>query len=317
MRKFLSIVIVNWNSGNQLKDCLSSIKAQDYQQLNVIVVDNASSDKSLIEIETLGIPVSVIRNPSNLGFASACNQGARITSSPYLLFLNPDTRLFADSISRPLEFMEDDANQKVGICGIQLIDNQGEVARSCARFPSSVNFCIQAIGLNKLPWFQRFSLHMVDWDHARSKKVDHVIGAYFLVRRSLYDQLKGFDQRFFVYLEDLDFSRRANMLGYDSIYLADIQAFHAGGGTSKQVKAKRLFYALRSRLLYAFKHFSVPAASMVLLLTLFVEPFSRIVFSLFFGERKDFIHTLQGYGLLIKNLPELMRVVFKSSHSVA
>ena len=117
---------------------------------------------------------------------------------------------------------------------------------------------------------------MTSWDHAETRRVDHVMGAFYLVRRSLFEQLQGFDERYFVYLEDLDFSRRAAEAGYGSIYLAEAQAYHRGDGISEQVKANRLFYALRSRIQYVFKHFNRPAALAVGFATLFVEPLSRL-----------------------------------------
>lgn len=311
----VTIIVVNWNAGSQLADVINSI-AEHHEHLvsSVVVVDNASTDDSIalaLALKNLPFRFEIIRNEENQGFASACNQGAAMAATPYLLFLNPDTRLFVHSLSKPLAFMEDNAHQKVGVCGIQLIDENGSVARSCARFPTWQTFLLQSVGLNKLPWFRQFSLHRVDWDHASTQTVDHVIGAFFLVRRSLFNVLKGFDQRFFVYLEDLDFSRRLSLLGYSSVYLTGVQAFHAGGGTSRQIKATRLFYALRSRLLYGFKHFSPFAAWMLLLLTIVLEPFSRIVFSLVLGHGQECIHTLQGYRLLIEHLPVIIRVATK------
>jgi GT2 family glycosyltransferase len=103
-----------------------------------------------------------------------------------------------------------------------------------------------------------------------------VIGAFFLVRRSIYDQLQGFDERFFVYFEEVDFCERTRQLGMQIVYLATAQARHVGGGCSNQVKATSLFYSLRSRLLYARKHFSNTAASLVEVTTLFAEPTIRI-----------------------------------------
>jgi Predicted glycosyltransferases len=228
--------------------------------------------------------------------------------TPYLLFLNPDTLLFSSSLSKPLAYMEDNVNQKVGVCGIQLLDEQGLVARSCARFPTWRTFMFQSVGLNKLSWFRQFSMSMVDWDHKSTQTVDQVIGAFFLVRKSLFKALRGFDQRFFVYFEELDFSRRLHSLGYSTVYLADTQAFHAGGGTSKNVKAARLFYLLRSRLLYGFKHFSPPAAWAVLIFTIAFEPFTRVIFSIISGQGQSVIHTLKGYRMLIRDLPTIIRV---------
>jgi GT2 family glycosyltransferase len=197
-------------------------------------------------------------------------------------------------------------NADVGICGIQLVDELGQVARSCARFPSVVNFSVQAVGLSKLRWFHASALHMSDWDHTTTRDVDHVIGAFFLVRRTAFNALSGFDERFFVYLEDLDFSLRARQAGWRSMYLPEAKAFHSGGGTSRHVKAKRLFYSLRSRLLYGFKHFSATEAWWLLFITVALEPCSRLAFALFRGEWRDARHTLQAYGMLTKCLPEVL-----------
>jgi len=95
--------------------------------------------------------------------------------------------------------------------------------------------------------------------------VDQVIGAFFLVRRALFETLGGFDERFFMYFEEVDFSKRAQMRGAASVYLGAARAFHSGGYSSRQVKASRLFYSLRSRFLYGFKHFRPAEAVAVLL----------------------------------------------------
>ena len=125
---------------------------------------------------------------------------------------------------------------------------------------------------------------VTEWRHTSTRQVDHVIGAFYLVRRSLFDSLNGFDERFFVYLEDLDLSLRVHRAGWRCVYYTGAQAFHAGGGTSRQVKAARLFYALRSRLLYGFKHFSPPQAWIVLGVTLLLEPVPRLLLSLWRGS---------------------------------
>jgi GT2 family glycosyltransferase len=145
---------------------------------------------------------------------------------------------------------------------------------------------------------------MADWDHLTSGPVDHVMGSFFLVRRNVFDALQGFDTRFFVYLEDLDFSKRAKMLGWTSFYLAEAMAYHAGGGTSRQVKARRLFYSLRSRILYSFKHFNPIGASLVLLVTLLFEPLFRTAFSLLRRSWTSVKETCSAYIMLYRWLPE-------------
>ena len=116
---------------------------------------------------------------------------------------------------------------------------------------------------------------MAEWAHDQTQDVDQVMGAFFMIRRPIFKSLSGFDERFFVYFEEVDLSLRAHQAGWRSVYLAEAQAFHAGGGVSRHVKAKRLYYSLRSRILYVFKHFNPFTAMLVLLTTLLIEPLSR------------------------------------------
>ena len=305
----LDIIIVNWNAGQQLYDCLESIVSAGRDGFllgHVVVVDNASSDGSLDGLDSLSLPLTIIRNSVNRGFGAACNQGAALCDAPYLLFLNPDTKLFEGSLAVPVAFMEDEVNQNVGISGIQLVDEEGKVARTCAHFPSLSRFAAQAIGINKLTGLRATGVHMQDWDHSQTRMVDHVIGAFFLVRRSIFESLEGFDERYFVYLEDIDFSFRVRQDGWKSIFLVNAQAYHAGGGTSRQVKAARLFYSLRSRLLCGLKHFPLWQAWALFGLTLLVEPFSRLLFSSLRGGIRDVRNTWSGYSMSYRDLPNIL-----------
>lgn len=293
----MDIVIVNWNSGLQIKTCVESLK----NQCRAIVVDNASSDGSASAVSHLS-GVELVRAKENLGFGKACNLGAQHTRDDYLLFLNPDAAVYADTLENSLAFMQDPSNADVGICGVQLKDETGHVARSCARFPTPWGFVAHAVGLDR--FFPRLGHFMAEWPHDSTRDVDHVIGAFFLVRRSVFDALGGFDERFFLYLEDLDFSRRARQAGWRSVYLADVQAFHAGGGTSNQVRARRLFYSLRSRLLYAHKHFGAAGFALTCAATLLLEPLSRTALAL--GRRSAVAckETWAAYALLWRWLPQ-------------
>jgi GT2 family glycosyltransferase len=136
--------------------------------------------------------------------------------------------------------------------------------------------------------------------------VDHVIGAFFCVRRELFEDLGGFDERFFVYLEDLDFSLRARKTGRTAYYLADAAAFHKGGGTSEQVKAHRLFYSLRSRLLYAFKHFKRYQAWIISAVTMLLERSLARCGPLFAAPFRSTGY-VAGYAMLWRDAPKIMR----------
>lgn len=307
----IDIVVVNWNSGHQINCLLRSVDAHGAGVVDrVIIVDNASVDDSLVGVEGIGIDcceIEVVRNEANLGFGVACNQGANRGCGKYILFLNPDAELFSDSLPKAVEFMERAENEGVGVCGVQLIDEDRRITRSCARFPTPWMFTLMALGLDRLSVFSRFRHHMTDWDHKSTGDVDHVIGAFYLIRRELFESVGGFDDRFFVYLEDLDLSLRVRQSGRKIVYLADAQAFHAGGGTSRQIKAKRLFYSLRSRLLYGFKHFSPLGAWWVAGMTIVVEPFSRLAFSLVRGSISDVRNTIEGYLMFLRTLPSTLR----------
>jgi N-acetylglucosaminyl-diphospho-decaprenol L-rhamnosyltransferase len=297
----LDVVCVNWNSGGHLAECLASLARagrEGFSLNRVVVVDNASSDGSAASLDYPSLPLKVIANPTNRGFATACNQGARGSASEYVLFLNPDTLLEAESLAQPLAFLEGEDGQGVGICGIRLTDRQGVVARSCARFPTPGQFLAASAGLDRLfPTLFRGHV-MRDWNHLDSRPVDHVIGAFYLVRRALFESLGGFDERYFVYLEDLDFSLRARQAGWRTFYLTESQAYHKGGGSSEQVKAERLLYLLRSRLRYAARHFSWGGATAVALGTLVLEPVVRVGAALAGGGLGQARDTIKAYWML-------------------
>jgi len=301
----LDIVIVNWNSNQLLFDCLKSIVEADcsnFNLLRVVVVDNASSDDSLKGIEIFALPLNLILNSSNEGFSAACNQGAKESRADYILFLNPDTRLFKDSLSTSIGFMQRAENSKIGICGIKLVNSYNKTNRSCTRYPNFYYLIWKSVGLSAVLPSVFKSFPMTDWDHENSQYVDHVIGAFFLVRHTLFYKLEGFDETFFVYLEDLDFSYRASKIGFTSYYLAETSAFHKEGGSSEQVKPHRLFYSLHSKIKYGYKHFGWLKGTLLLSFVLLAEPFSRIVLSILrlsYPETRD---TIIAYRMLIQKL---------------
>ncbi|HWY43217.1 MAG TPA: glycosyltransferase family 2 protein [Candidatus Sulfotelmatobacter sp.] len=309
MVRCLDIVIVNWNAGKQLMDCVASIaasKRKAFDLARVIVVDNASSDGSVERLEEIALPVTIIRNAKNHGFAAACNQGAKGSRADYLLFLNPDVCVFGNSLAASLEFMQGSENASVGICGIQLVDAERRVIRSCARFPTVGRSYSKILGLDRfLP--NCFDGHYLpERDHSKSCQVDQVMGAFFLVRRSVFEELNGFDHRFFVYFEDVDFSYRSSQVGWSSYYLTTAQAFHKGEGCTEQVRAARLFYLLRSRILYGYKHFGWPSATGLLAGTVLLEPFTRLAWAAWRGSVTEIIETLQAYARLWRTIPGLL-----------
>jgi N-acetylglucosaminyl-diphospho-decaprenol L-rhamnosyltransferase len=253
MKPTLDVIIVNWNSGPSLERCLISLAAAGKRSLQlqrVVVVDNASSDGSLQFKHPEDLPLRIMQNPSNRGFAAACNQGAHGSLADYLLFLNPDTILFQDSLALPVDFLEREENAKMGICGGRALDAAGRTSICCARFPSLRIFFGKMSGLSLLfpQWFPPHQLTPEERRH--SGPVDQVIGAFFLVRRTLFETLNGFDERFFVYFEEVDLSYRARQKGYSSYFLAQCLYYHALDRCVSQTEAHRLCYSLESRFKY-------------------------------------------------------------------
>ena len=296
----IDVVVVNWNSGSLLHSCLASIERHaDGLVRRTVVVDNASTDGSLASIDSIG-GVDVVRNDVNRGFGAACNQGAARGDGDYVLFLNPDAELLRGTLAGSAAYMQASRDARVGICSVQLVDEAGEIDRSCSRFPTATGIVAKSLGLTSR--FPRLGASMREWPHDRTRVVDQVIGAYFLIRRELFEALGGFDERFFVYFEEVDLSLRARELGWSSVYLAEAQGFHVGGGTSRNVKGRRLFYSLRSRLLYAQKHFGPVRLAIATLATLVLEPISRTIHSAIRGP-SAVRETLGGIASLYRWLP--------------
>jgi N-acetylglucosaminyl-diphospho-decaprenol L-rhamnosyltransferase len=305
-RPSVHVVIVNWNSGRQLADCLSSFAAADDDGIvvRVTVVDNASTDGSLDGVATPAtVPLAVLRNHNNRGFGAACNQAAAGSDSDFLLFLNPDTRLMPGSLAGPIGFLRSRGNEAVGIVGIQLLDEAGAVSRNTARTPTAWSMVGNSLGLDRLlP--SLFPPHFnAAWAHDETRVVDQVMGAFFLVRRAVFEALQGFDERFFVYFEDLDFAERARQHGWSSVYLASAQAFHRGQGTTAGATARRTFYFCRSRILYARKHSGAAGATAVLIATLIFEPAARLL-----ARPGAAGSTLRAFAHLWRDLPSILRL---------
>ena len=291
----IDIVIVNWNAGAQLQACVESIFAfEDEAVRSVTIVDNGSSDGSVDFCRT-DPRVRLIEPGRNLGFGTACNLGAADAAGDYILFLNPDTRLLRPTLRAVADVMDAPSAQSIGVCGIRLVDETGTTARHCTRFPSPLTFFSLSTGLSKL-FPRRFPpQEMIAFDHRHDATVPHVMGAFYLIRRTLFEALGGFDENFFVYYEDLDLSKRVHHHKKSIRYLSSESAFHRIGGTTSAltVRAKALSYLHEGRLLYARKHFGMFGRMLVGMSVLVFEPVRRVVHALAKGSLTDAQETIR------------------------
>jgi N-acetylglucosaminyl-diphospho-decaprenol L-rhamnosyltransferase len=295
----VDIVIVNWNSGSYLKKCIDSLLVENnvkYIQ-TIFIIDNNSADYSMENISSHA-KIKTIKNEENKGFSKACNQGFKLCNASYILLLNPDAKAHETTLADCISFM--DAREEVDILGCRLTDDNGNTTYSCARFPTPLRFFYDMTGLSKIaPKIFMPALLMTDWDHKECRFVDQVMGAFMFMRSSIFKQTGYFDERYFVYYEELDFSKRLAGQGGKSFYNPNISATHSGEGTTHSIKALRLFFNLNSRLQYCKKHFTRPGYFFVWFCTFFIEPITRILFSLSKSGFKEIKEIVKGYKLLI------------------
>lgn len=279
MLRKVDIIIINWNSGKQTMDAVAPYLnyKSDNIVCNVIVVDNASTDDSSKLFE--GRINKLIFNAKNEGFGKACNHAFALSNSNYILLLNPDTLSHPSVLENLVEFLE--KNPEYAVTGPQQRHPSGRVLKTCCRFPNFKRSLFEILGLSKVfPGIFTSFLIMTDWDHLQNMDVDHVMGSYMLIRKSVVDEIGFMDEDYFVYLEDVDLSKRISNAGFKSYFNSEHFIYHEGGGTGKKDETLRLFYSLSSRRIYWKKHLGEPKAFVLTSISLVTEPFLRVVDSI-------------------------------------
>ena len=263
----LSIVIVNYNSKFLIEQCLGSVgKAIAGIETEIIVVDNNSTDGSKEHLKDKFPGVKFIFNNENVGFAKASNQGFKITSGKYVLFLNPDTILSESCLTDCISFFE--SYPDAGAVGVRLIDSKGNFLKESKRGVPSVSasfyklFGLAAIFPASKTFAKYYQAHLPE---RANNSVDVLPGAFMLVRRHVFETANGFDEDFFMYGEDIDLSLRIDQLGYKNYYLGSINVTHLKGGSTKyNYRYVQDFYGAMN--LFVKKHYSNKPAWYILFL---------------------------------------------------
>ena len=251
----LSIVLVNWNTCEDLKHCLQSAFAEPGINIQIIVVDNASSDGSASMTATEFPSVKLIRNIENVGFAKASNQGIEISSGRYVMLLNPDSEVQPGAFRSLIDFA--DANPDAGIIGIKVLNSDGSLQYSCRRFPTlrAAVFRNTIIGrfFPRDPYTRDYL--MTDLSHDQVMDVDWVSGCALTVRRQVIDQIGVLDERFFMYCEDVDYGLRAHQQGWRVVYFPGAAVIHARARGSDQNRNAMIVEFHRSMYRFFKKHY--------------------------------------------------------------
>jgi GT2 family glycosyltransferase len=233
----LSVCIVNWNGGDFLPSCVRSVyEGAGNLELEVIIVDNGSTDGSAVEIERLFPEATVIDHGRNDGFAAANNIAIGRSGGRYLLFLNPDTVVDSGSIELMVSFLDEE--KTAGALGCKLYHpDTGSVESSARSDPDPLPLLWNLVYIDRLfprsPLFGRYRMSNRSEDERR--EVDWVTGACMLARREAIEEVGGFDTRFFMYCEDIDICLRMRTNGWKVYYLPEAEVGHYRGRSSEQL----------------------------------------------------------------------------------
>ena len=280
----LSIIIVNYNVKEFLQNLLHSIeKASSKILKEIIVIDNASDDGSPELIREKFPSVLLIRNNVNVGFGKAVNQGLTIAKGKYILFSNPDCIVSEDTLDKMISFFEN--NPECGLAGCKILNSDGSLQLACRRsFPGPWTSFTKVTGLSNLfpksKIFARYNLTYLDEN--QTYEVDAVSGSFMMIRKDVYEKVGGFDERFFMYGEDLDLCYRVQQAGYKVFYIHNTQVIHYKGESTKRsnLDETKLFYDAMH--LFVKKHLS---SFLIVEIILRIAIVFRKLFA-FLGKRK-------------------------------
>ncbi|MFQ6014445.1 MAG: glycosyltransferase family 2 protein [Anaerolineae bacterium] len=287
----LAVVIVSWNVRELLRRCLDSVyssmpsKAADIA-LEVVVVDNGSSDGSFEMVQRCFPQVRLIVNDNNPGFSAANNQALETiglikggqeagsslegkgSGARYVLFLNPDTEIVGPALSTMVEYME--ANPEVGVVGPRLLNPDGSEQSSRRRFPTMATAFLESTILQQ--WFPDNPVlrhyYLADGSPQELQEVDWVTGACFMVRDEALTQVGYFDESFFMYFEELDWCYRCKSQGWKVVYLPEAKVIHYGGQSSQQVLPYQHIHFQSSKVTFFRKHYGPRQAEILRLFLL-------------------------------------------------
>jgi N-acetylglucosaminyl-diphospho-decaprenol L-rhamnosyltransferase len=249
----LALAIINYNTVSDLRACLSSVR-DNLGDIRTVVVDNGSSDGSR-EMVVAEFPWAHLEhNPGNPGYASACNRALRSTSEPYVFILNSDVEFVEDGLEEILDYM--DCHPDVGVLGPMVLNSDGTVQMSCRRFPSMLENVVHGF-LGEIWRGNPFTIsyHMKGIERRKPCNVDWVSGAAMLLRRDAAEKMGGFDEVYFMYVEDVDLCWRMRQGGYGAVYHPAFRLIHHIGSASSQQSLRMLYQHHRSMYIFFRKRY--------------------------------------------------------------
>lgn len=250
----LSIVIVNWNTREILRNCLASVRRDAVRiGCETIIVDNHSSDGSADMVASEFPEMTLIRNEDNKGFASANNQGIVISRGRYILLLNPDTIVRKDALARSVSFA--DRHPRAAIVGCRTYGHTGCMQYNCYQFPNLLNLALSLSHLQIRFFYHPFwgRARLGWWDYNTPREVEAVAGCFMLARREAVQEVGPMSEEYFMYSEDTEWCWRFHQAGWKVMYTPDAEILHYGQLSSSQVATDMRLMERRSLLMFLEK----------------------------------------------------------------
>lgn len=236
----LSVIILSYNTKNITGECLSRLwravsrcTQKLGNEIEVIVVDNASSDGSVEEIKKNHSWVKLIESKENTGFSGGNNLGLKKATKPYILFLNSDAYVAEDTLIKALEYFKN--NPDCYCLGPKLTFESGKLQPSAGNLPNPFNAVMWILGFSLIPGLSSYTqpFHPRDKDFfAKERQVDWITGAFFMVKREVLEKVGGFDEKIFMYLEEVELCKRINLAGLKICYVPSVEVIHLHGASS-------------------------------------------------------------------------------------
>ncbi len=251
----VSVVVVNWNTQDILRDCLRSIYEQCGEiELEVIVIDNASTDSSVEMVKKDFPQVTLIENPQNRGFAAANNQGIAVSKGRYVLLLNSDTVVLDNAIAKTVAFA--DNHPEAAVVGCRVLNPDRTLQPTCFMFPSILNMLLSSTYLYKLFPKNKFfgRERMTWWDRNDIREVDVVTGCFMLVRQNAIKEVGSMDEQFFMYGEETDWCYRFKQAGWKILFAPCAEIIHLGGQSAQKMATFMVVQIRKSILRFMKKH---------------------------------------------------------------
>jgi N-acetylglucosaminyl-diphospho-decaprenol L-rhamnosyltransferase len=293
----LDVVIVSFRSRDLLSPCLMSLRTHPpAARARVWVVDNASRDGTVEMVRSEFPEVELLQSDTNLGFSVANNAAIRRGRAPYVLALNPDTRVTDGALDRLLDLMETDSS--IGMAGCRLEREDGTLDHAARRsFPTPIGALGHFSGLGRRAKTPRWlSQYRAPW--IESGPVDAVNGAFMLMRRNALDEVGLFDEGYWMYMEDLDLCYRLAQAGWTTWYEPSVTVFHVKGGSSGQYRSPRLNYAFHYGMYRFYRKHYAARSNAVLNLAVYAAIAAKLVGSVIRNSVLRQLEAVQSRGAL-------------------